>query len=74
MQDCCRGLVRSDYPAIVVFATIAIIVLSFVIQQNVDFEKLWAAIVAFFTAIWLFLSGIPAMVTGLFAENEPASE
>lgn len=36
LQHNCGGLVRSDYPAIVVFATIIIIVLSFVIQQKVE--------------------------------------
>jgi len=35
LRNKCGGAVRSDYPAIVVFATITIIVLSFVIQQKV---------------------------------------
>ncbi|XP_045192156.2 chromodomain Y-like protein isoform X2 [Mercenaria mercenaria] len=56
MKECCAGLVRSDYPAIVVCATIAIIFLSFVLEKNVDFEKVWAAIVAFFTGIWAWLT------------------
>ena len=34
--NCCRGLVTSDYPALVVFATISIIMLSFVLEKHVE--------------------------------------
>ncbi|XP_060590216.1 chromodomain Y-like protein [Ruditapes philippinarum] len=56
MKECCGCLVQSDYPAIIICATIAIIFLSFVLEKNVDFEKVWVAIVAFFTDIWAWLS------------------
>ena len=35
MSQCC-GLARSDYPAIVVFATISVIMLSFVLEKHVE--------------------------------------
>lgn len=56
LREGCGCVARSDYPAIVVFATIAIIVLSFVIQKNVNFENVWTNLVE-------MLSGIRAWFT-----------
>ncbi|KAH3772758.1 testis-specific chromodomain protein Y 1-like [Dreissena polymorpha] len=56
MCNCSRSLVCKDYPAIVVLATIAIIALTFVLQDNLNFEELWSSVVAFFVGIWSWLT------------------